>query len=181
VFFPPDAFGQSNLDLYEVIVRRIEGFVPEGAEISELYAGTGAIGLSLVPRAKRVRFNELGEGSLRGLALGIAALPVELQARVSVHGGDAATQAELLDGAGVVIVDPPRKGLPQALCDALRVAQPGRLVYVSCGVASFVRDAQRLLAEDGPGRALKLRALVAYDLFPNTGHVETLACFERAS
>ena len=178
VFFPPDAFGQSNLELYEVIVRRIGSFVPDSAKVTELYAGTGAIGLSLLPRAQRVHLNELGEGSLRGLALGIAALAPELQARVSVHAGDAGAQAELLDGADVVVVDPPRKGLPRALCDALRAAQPRRVVYLSCGVDSFVRDAQLLLADDGPARPLKLHALIAYDLFPNTGHVETLACFE---
>jgi hypothetical protein len=39
-----------------------------------------------------------------------------------------------------------------------------------------LRDAHALLA----GGALQLRALIAYDLFPFTSHVETLACFERA-
>jgi tRNA/tmRNA/rRNA uracil-C5-methylase (TrmA/RlmC/RlmD family) len=179
VFFPPDAFGQSNLDLYEVIVRRIGELVPDGADVTELYAGTGAIGLSLAPRARRVRLNELGEGSLAGLRLGVAALAPEVQARVSVHAGDAGAQGELLHGADVVIDDPPRKGLAPGLCDALRAAQPARLLYVSCGVDSFVRDARRLLAaDDAAARPLKLRALIAYDLFPNTGHVETLACFE---
>jgi 23S rRNA (uracil1939-C5)-methyltransferase len=181
VFFPPDAFGQSNLELYETIVRRIGTFVPDAAEVSELYAGTGAIGLSLVTRATRVRLNELGEGSLRGLELGVAALTPEARARVEVHAGDALAHAGLLPGADVVIVDPPRKGLPKELCDALREAQPARLLYLSCGVDSFVRDARRLLAQDvGPGRPFALRALIAYDLFPNTGHVETLACFERS-
>jgi 23S rRNA (uracil1939-C5)-methyltransferase len=181
VFFPPDAFGQSNLELYEAIVRRIGSFVPDAAEVSELYAGTGAIGLSLAPRAERVRLNELGAGSLRGLTLGVAALPPEPRARIEVHAGDALAHAGLVQGADVVIVDPPRKGLPPALCDALREAQPGRFLYLSCGLDSFVRDARRLLAQDvGPGRPFALRALVAYDLFPNTGHVETLACFERS-
>ena len=176
VFFPPDAFGQSNLQLYEVIVRRIGAFVPKGARVTELYAGTGAIGLSLLPRVRELRLNELGEGSLRGLALGVAALDPELRARVQVHEGDAGVHAALVDGADVVIVDPPRKGLPRALCEALRAAAPARLVYLSCGVESLLRDA-RVLVETG---ALRLTELVAYDLFPNTGHVETLACFERA-
>lgn len=176
VFFPPDAFGQSNLELYEAIVRRIGTFVPDGAIVTELYAGTGAIGLSLLPRVERLRLNELADGSLRGLELGVAALAPELRTRVQLYAGDAGGHAGLVEGADVVVVDPPRKGLPRALCDALRAAAPARLVYLSCGVDSLVRDARALL-EHG---ALRLTALIAYDLFPNTGHVETLACFERS-
>jgi 23S rRNA (uracil1939-C5)-methyltransferase len=50
------------------------------------------------------------------------------------------------------------------------------LVYLSCGLATLLRDAQALLATG----VLQLKALVAYDLFPFTAHVETLASFERA-
>jgi tRNA/tmRNA/rRNA uracil-C5-methylase (TrmA/RlmC/RlmD family) len=47
---------------------------------------------------------------------------------------------------------------------------------VSCGLDSFLRDAARLLDS---GR-FALRSLEVYDLFPYTGHVETLAVFAGA-
>ena len=80
-----------------------------------------------------------------------------------------------LDGADVAIVDPPRTGLEAALVTALAAAPPARVVYVSCDLGSFARDAEALLSS---GR-LRLAALEAWALFPNTEHVETLARFER--
>lgn len=176
-FFPPDAFGQSHLALYEDVVARIGSLVPDGARVLELYAGVGAIGLSVLPRATHVSFNELGAGSLAGLELGIAALPAELRARASVHPGSAAAHTALIADAGVVIADPPRKGLTKELTQALAAAPPPRLIYLSCDTATFLRDAALLLAD---GR-VKLTSLAACDFFPFTEHVETLAVFDRAN
>ena len=50
-----------------------------------------------------------------------------------------------------------------------------RVVYVSCDVATLARDARRLM--DGAG--YRLRRLDAFDLFPNTAHVESVAVFEK--
>ena len=46
VHFPPDAFGQSNLPLADRMLERIASWVPVDADIAELYAGCGAIGLA---------------------------------------------------------------------------------------------------------------------------------------
>jgi 23S rRNA (uracil1939-C5)-methyltransferase len=51
----------------------------------------------------------------------------------------------------------------------------GRIVYVSCDVATLARDAGRLA-----GAGYSLAHLEAFDLFPNTAHVESLAVFDRA-
>lgn len=76
-----------------------------------------------------------------------------------------------------MIADPPRKGLDPELLDALRGLPPARLVYVSCGLASFLRDAERLLASG----ALRLASLEAFACFPYTEHAETLAVFARGA
>jgi tRNA (uracil-5-)-methyltransferase/23S rRNA (uracil1939-C5)-methyltransferase len=79
-------------------------------------------------------------------------------------------------GADVVLVDPPRRGLDDALLDALCRDPPGRLVAVSCNPHALVREARTLRA----GGRLRLAALTPYALFPHTAHVETLARFDRA-
>jgi hypothetical protein len=53
---------------------------------------------------------------------------------------------------------------------------PPVLIYVSCDALSFRRDVTQLAS----GGRLRLAALEAWSLFPNTEHVETLARFERA-
>jgi tRNA/tmRNA/rRNA uracil-C5-methylase (TrmA/RlmC/RlmD family) len=176
VFFPPDAFGQSHLELADRLVARVHQWVPDGARVAEYYAGAGPIGLGLLARAARVVFVESAPGGLRGLALGVAARPAEERARAEVVASEAGAAVGALAGCDVAIVDPPRKGLDAPLAGALASAPPARLVYVSCGLDSFRRDTAALLA----GGRLRLAALEAWALFPNTGHVEALARFERA-
>jgi 23S rRNA (uracil1939-C5)-methyltransferase len=177
VFFPPGAFGQSNLHLADAIVQRVHAAVPDGASVAELYAGVGPMGLGLVGRSRHVAFNEIAAESLRGLALGIAALPEADRARTEVVEGPAADAISLVRAADLVIVDPPRKGLEHPIRTALLSTPPSRLVYVSCGLSSFLDDARALL-ETG---ALWLTELTAFDLFPHTEHVETVARFDRAT
>ncbi len=176
VHFPPGAFGQSNLEMAERIIGHIRTLIPDGARVAEFYAGAGAIGLSLVDRASQMRLNELSPHSLAGLEVGVAALGSLDRSKVSVVAGSAAMVHGMADGADVVIADPPRKGLDAALIDALAARPPRRFVYVSCGLAAFVNDTARLTASG----ALRLAALAAFNLFPFTEHVETVALFEAA-
>jgi tRNA/tmRNA/rRNA uracil-C5-methylase (TrmA/RlmC/RlmD family) len=176
VFFPPGAFGQANLDLAERMYDRAVAWVPDGARVVELYAGVGAMGLSLLERGPVV-LNEIGAGSLEGLALGLEALEPEARARARVVPGSAGSPEAVaeLAGADAVLVDPPRRGLDAQVMAALCARPPERLIYVSCGFDAFEREVPRLV-EGG----LSLRELVPVALFPHTRHVETLALFTRA-
>jgi 23S rRNA (uracil1939-C5)-methyltransferase len=173
IFYPPSAFGQSNLELAMELAEQVRRLARPGERITEYYAGVGAIGLGLANVASSLRLNELGEGSLSGLKSGIAALPAALHPRVSVYPGSAGAEAALVTDSDFVIADPPRKGLDPELLSALVTTPPLRFAYVSCDVTSFERDAAALLA------AFRLSSLAAYDLFPHTEHLETLALFER--
>jgi 23S rRNA (uracil1939-C5)-methyltransferase len=83
---------------------------------------------------------------------------------------------EALRHADGLLLDPPRKGLPATVCEAIRAAPPQRLAYLSCNPASLARDLARLCA-DGTLRLLSVQPL---DFFPQTSHVEALAVLERA-
>lgn len=74
----------------------------------------------------------------------------------------------------IVVVDPPRGGLPRTLCERLVASPVERLHYVSCDSPAFARDA-RLLVAGG----FEIKALELVDLFPNTHHFETVASFVR--
>jgi len=89
---------------------------------------------------------------------------------------DAASAVAMLAGAGVAVVDPPRKGLEAAVVAGLRSAKPRRILYVSCDPESLTRDAALL----GEGGVFRLGRLTPCALFPYTDHVETLAGFSGA-
>jgi 23S rRNA (uracil1939-C5)-methyltransferase len=176
VHYPPGAFGQSNLDIADRIVEHVRALVPENARVAEFYAGVGAIGLSLLPRVREIRMNELSPHSLHGLQFGIAGLDAADRAKVQVVPGAAGAATQAASGVDVVIADPPRKGLDRELLDRLVEQPPDRFIYVSCGLESLLSDTARLTA----GGGLRLASLAAFDLMPYTEHVETVACFERS-
>ena len=176
IHYPPGAFGQSNLETAGDIIDELRRQVPRDARVAEFYAGVGAIGLSLLEQVRELRANEVSPQSLQGLQMGLAELDAPTRAKVSVLPGPALTAIGATAGVDVIIVDPPRKGLDEALAQHLAAQPPQRLLYVSCDLDSLLRDAAALLA---PGH-LRLAGLMAFNLMPYTDHVETLARFERA-
>jgi tRNA/tmRNA/rRNA uracil-C5-methylase (TrmA/RlmC/RlmD family) len=176
VHYPPGAFGQNNLDIAQSIIEHVRAQIPEGAHVTEFYAGVGAIGLSILARVSEIRMNEVGPHSLQGLKLGLAQLDAANQAKISVVPGPAGAACLAASGSQVVIADPPRKGLDPELTEYLGEQPPDRFVYVSCGMESLLKDTAQLTSRG----KLRLRALNAFNLLPFTEHVETVACFERA-
>jgi 23S rRNA (uracil1939-C5)-methyltransferase len=135
----------------------------------------GAIGLSVLQQVGEIAMNEISPSSLRGLELGLAQLDAAERAKISLIPGEAGVKAPCHTDFEVVIADPPRKGLDPELKDHLSEHAPERLIYISCGLESLLRDAAQLTA---PGK-LRLASLMAFNLMPFTEHVETVACFER--
>jgi 23S rRNA (uracil1939-C5)-methyltransferase len=175
VHYPPGAFGQNNLEVAESLIAHVGELIPCGSRVVEFYAGVGAIGLSILTRLSGLVMNEVGIHSLAGMRAGLAALCPGEREKVTVVPGAAGDARECSLSADVVIVDPPRKGLDPVLLRHFSEHPPRRLVYVSCGLESFLRDVEQLCT----GKRLKLSRLKAFDMLPYTDHVESVACFER--
>jgi len=74
-----------------------------------------------------------------------------------------------------LLIDPPRDGALQ-ICMALPdTGAPRRIVYVSCSPGTLARDAGYLVNVKG----YTLQAAGVVNMFPHTGHVESIALFER--
>jgi 23S rRNA (uracil1939-C5)-methyltransferase len=175
VHYPPGAFGQNNLEIAAAVIAHVRTQIPPGARVVEFYAGVGAIGLSVLDRVSAITMNEIGAQSRRGLELGVAMLDPAQRAKVGIAPGAAGAVRLAAAGAQMVIADPPRKGLDRELTAYLNEHPPDQFIYISCGLDSLLEDTARLCAD---GR-LRLAALQAFNLFPFTAHVETVARFER--
>jgi 23S rRNA (uracil1939-C5)-methyltransferase len=92
---------------------------------------------------------------------------------------DAGDPATLLACLGdttpdVVILDPPRKGSTNELIDALAQRGITRLVYISCDADTLARDCVRF-RENG----YEIGVVTPVDMFPRTGHVESVVCLTQ--
>ena len=73
-----------------------------------------------------------------------------------------------------IVLDPPRSGAGREVVDAIAALDPAQVVYVACDPVAFARDVD-LFAKHG----YSLTRLRAYDLFPNTHHVEAVGTLSR--
>lgn len=73
-----------------------------------------------------------------------------------------------------VVLDPPRSGAGRDVVDEIASFKPAQVVYVACDPVALARDVA-FFAERGYG----LAAIRAFDLFPNTHHLETVVRLTR--
>jgi len=76
--------------------------------------------------------------------------------------------------ADAIIVDPPRAGLSDTVVNALNEHPVPLVLYVSCHPATLARDLAKL--QSG---AYRISSVQAFDMFPQTPHVETLVVLKR--
>ena len=166
------AFFQGNRFLLRDLVAHVVAQVPQRSAVVDLYAGAGLFAIAAgVGRAARVTAVEGDRLAAADLAANALASGADV---VPVHQSVEGFTARPAGAADVVILDPPRTGMSkEAVASVLRMRAP-RLVYVSCDIATLARDARKLV--DGGYALLQAQA---FDMFPNTPHVETVAVFDR--
>ncbi len=79
------------------------------------------------------------------------------------------------DRVDAAVLDPPRTGAGAAVCRSLAARRVPVIVYVACDPAALARDTGTLLAA-----GYRLESLRAFDLFPQTHHVECVALLTSA-
>lgn len=165
------SFFQVNSPLAEQMVDAIEKVLPEKVGLAlELYSGVGLFSAFIAPRADHLIAIETSESATEDF----------------VHNLDDFDNVDLYQGAvedilpelslepEVILVDPPRSGLPKKVIDNILTMQPEILIYLSCDPATLARDS-KLLSEGG----LVPEKFIPFDLFPQTYHIETLSIWKR--
>jgi 23S rRNA (uracil1939-C5)-methyltransferase len=162
-----DAFFQNNVPMFTEALGRMSTGIPSGARVVELYSGVGTIGLSLAKSA--------------GEVVGVEIIPsaVENAAANARENGitnyrSMLTPAEkidpaVLDGADVLVLDPPRSGLHPKVIAMIREKKPPMISYLSCNPETQARD-YGLLVD-----MYEITVLEGFDFYPQTPHAESLA------
>jgi len=175
------AFFQGNRYLLGALVRHVVERVPIGGTLCDFYAGVGLFAVAAaVTRAASVMAVEAdahaaedlrANGQASGAKLYIVRGPVEGFTAGAFRMLGPSVKGPLVE---TVVVDPPRTGMSREALNAVLLPHAPRVVYVSCDVATLARDARRLV-----DAGYRLERIDAFDLFPNTPHVETVVVFVR--
>jgi 23S rRNA (uracil1939-C5)-methyltransferase len=176
--FDADCFFQVNPFVLDALLAEALRFAPEpGASSSaarraiDLYCGVGLFTLPLARRFAQVIGVEGQPRAAEFAAANVAAAGLN-QAHI-----ETASVERWLEGAyrshgrpSLLLLDPPRTGLPPHGVRALARMRPTRIAYVSCDPATLARDLKALRAAN-----YELIAVTAIDMFPQTHHVEIVA------
>jgi 23S rRNA (uracil1939-C5)-methyltransferase len=142
------------------VVERVSSRSPR--TVVDGYSGTGDTAFDLAEIGVKVTAIELDAEAAHYCASRLPEGSTSLRARVE----------HALPGllpVDVVLLNPPRAGVDAAVTDTLEQSspRPRSVIYVSCNPATLARDISRL-----PGYSIE--SLVAFDMFPQTAHVETV-------
>ena len=165
-----EGFWQVHREAPAVLVDAVLARLGDEERVLDLYAGAGLFTVALAATGRTVTSVEADARASRDARRNAHSLPA---ARI-VH----ADTRTFLETSGVsadaVVLDPPRSGAGRRTLDAVVATAAPRLVYVACDPVALARDTG-LLAE----RGYALVEAEAFDLFPMTHHVETVATFVR--
>ena len=137
----------------------------------DLYCGIGTISLFLAQKAKHVYGVEIVPQAIEDAKKNAQINGIE-NARFYVgKAEDVLPEKYENDGihADIIVVDPPRKGCEESVLHTMVKMRPERIVYVSCDSATLARDVKYLR-----GSGYEVKRVKAVDMFPHTGHVETV-------
>lgn len=164
----PESFFQVNVSVAEMIARDLRDRLPRAHQLVDLFAGVGTFALALADLFPVVLGCEIAPSALDDFRFNARDLP-----SVTVLEWDAAKGLKTrVTPDDVLILDPPRTGLPPRLIAALSRARPKAFAYISCDAATFARDAKILMGGFRLSEPIRV-----YDMFPRTAHVELLGLF----
>ena len=167
--FSPTTFQQVNkkiaAKLYEDVVKNIVG-----KSVLNLYSGAGLLSGIIASQNKVTVGVELGKSEHED-----AEKLKEMNNLFYLRNicGDCKDVIEKIEQKfDTVVVDPPRSGMDEKVCEKINQLACKELIYVSCNSATLVRDIGRLTT-------FKIKQVKLYDMFPKTGEYEVFAVLTK--
>lgn len=178
----PASFYQVNHDACELLYRKAAELAEfkGGESILDLYSGVGSIGLSMAHLVREVIGVEIVAPAVACAKENAAQNGITNADFICADAGEgkailAAVRAKKGEDyrPDAVILDPPRAGCAEELLLTLaRDERVPKIVYISCNPDTLARDAAILVKE-----GYTMSDVHPFDLFPRTGHVESVVCF----
>ena len=163
-------FSQVNPAANDLLVRCVTELLSKEKSILELYAGSGNFTFALAEKGLRVHAVEMDSVLV---AAGQSRVNQEKLTDLITY--EKNTTEKFLKNASpaqAILLDPPRSGALAFAENAKRLSR-GKVIYVSCALPTFIRDAKII------AKSHELVSVHVLDMFPQTFHVELIAEFQR--
>ena len=142
--------------------------------VIDAYCGIGTIGLIASDKAKKVIAVESNKDAVKDAVVNKKLNNVN---NIEFYTQDASPFMTKLAAqdvkTDVLFMDPPRSGSTEEFMDAVKVLKPAKVVYISCGPDTLVRDLKYLVKN-----GYKMSKTVAVDMFSFTDHIESVTLLE---
>jgi len=168
-FYDAQSFFQGNLFLIDALVETaLSG--ARGKHALDLYCGVGLFTLPLARRFERVEGVEASEKAIEAARKNLDHARLETAEVFAESVGEWLTEnLSRLTGVDFILLDPPRAGTERETIERVIKIRPPQISYVSCEPSTLARDL-RILCEN----SYRIESITAFDLFPQTHHVETV-------
>ncbi len=176
--FSPTEFTQVNPAVNRVLVRRVvQRLAPQpGERVLDLFCGLGNFTLPIASRGANVLGIEGSPPLIERAKLNAARNSLNAQfVCADLYGESVGDTLRGYGGFDKVLIDPPRDGALEVAKSLSPEWAPRTLVYVSCNAGTLARDAAILVHTKG----YRLEEAGVVNMFPHTGHVESVAVFRR--
>lgn len=166
----PASFFQTNTDIAKGLYMQAREWVEEltANTIWDLYCGVGGFALHVAGPGRHVHGIEVSAPAVASARLSASEAGLE---NVTFSVGDA-TALTTDDPPDAIIVNPPRRGLGEKLCETLDGSGIPTIIYSSCNAVTLARDIAAMPAYS----AERIRL---FDMFPQTDHYEVMVLLTR--
>lgn len=167
------SFFQLNTKQAFKLYQIAEGMIDDCELLVEAYCGVGTMSLMMAKKAKEVIGIEIIPSAVRNANENAK---INHIANAKFITGDAAEETTKISKKrkiDVLLIDPPRSGIDDAMLNCIIKSKVKKVVYISCNPATLAKNLNDLSAQ------YAVEKMIPVDMFPNTPHVETVVCLKR--
>ena len=169
----PRAFFQVNPVQTKVLYDTVASLLNGGERVIDAYSGIGGIALYIAGKVQEVVGIESVPEAVQDAVYNAGLNDIKNARFICGRTEEVLTQEELSQ-ADCLILDPPRKGCDSRFLETVAASGVPKIIYVSCNPATLARDIRQLVS--GTNRLVMAQPV---DMFPMTGHVETVVLLCR--
>ncbi|WP_299805723.1 23S rRNA (uracil(747)-C(5))-methyltransferase RlmC [uncultured Shewanella sp.] len=176
LFIRPKSFFQTHPEIAAKLYQTAREWVAElkPNTLWDLFCGVGGFGLHCASKDIGLTGIEISAEAITCAKLSAEAMGLTQVNFTALDSTDFAQGCDAKDKPDVIIVNPPRRGIGESLCQSLSAFAPKAILYSSCNPHSLAKDLAHI-------QGYRIQKVQLFDMFPHTDHFEVLVLLIKSS